>query len=136
MEYYRGKVGDTRLIYYASQEIDFKDEERKESFSKYSKGCIQFVIDEDELYILHLDVDKNYRREGIGSKLFFFSIQEAKDEKVTKIMLDSMDDAPLERNLFYKHGMRFLDREKGPEMIGCIDKICFENEMDFQKFKV
>ena len=101
-------VKDLMINYYSINDIDINSED--------NIGKIEFCINKNKCYIISLFVDIKYRNRGLGSKLFLLVKNYCIDNKINIIKLDSTTDMDDNRNLYIKHGMKYINKNKGPEM--------------------
>lgn len=134
-KYYHGFVENTNIIYLSSREIDLDQslENRHMDFDKYSIGNIQYVLDTDRrvCIVTSISVKPDYQHRGIATNLFKEMTRAVSREHTTDcadpnrwtIELDSMTNVSDEKNLFCKLGLKFVDKNSGPEMIGYLDDL-------------
>lgn len=71
---------------------------------------INSVLDECE--IMHIAVDENARRKGIGNQLIAKLIDHAKSEKIVKIHLEVRESNISAISLYKKHGFKIISTRK------------------------
>ena len=115
-----------------------------------SVGSIEFFVNTEEVSISWVEVKDNYRGKGLAKYLLLLSLSYGKKmfPSMNKVILDddsgqsasgTMTDEErsnvLQRNIYYKLGLRYIDIEDGPEMEGNVDVILYENEKSFIESK-
>ena len=115
-----------------------------------SVGSIEFFVNTEEVSISWVEVKDDYRGKGLAKYLLLLALKYSKQmfPFMNKVILDdssensaagTMTDEErsnaLQRNIYYKLGLRYIDIEDGPEMEGNVDVILDENEKSFIESK-
>ena len=115
-----------------------------------SVGSIEFFVNTEEVSISWVEVKDNYRGKGLakyllllslnyGKKMFPFMnkviLDDSSENSAAGTMTDEERGNALQRNIYYKLGLRYIDIEDGPEMEGNVDVILYENEKSFIESK-
>ena len=115
-----------------------------------SVGSIEFFVNNEGIDISWVEVKDYYRGKGLAKYLLLLALKYSKQmfPFMNKVILDdssensaagTMTDEErsnaLQRNIYYKLGLRYIDIEDGPEMEGNVDGILSENEKSFIESK-
>lgn len=89
---------------------------------------IMVIVDEAEL--LNIAVSSEYRRYGIGQMLIDCMIDEAKQRKAERILLEVRKSNEMARHLYDKNGFVFLAERKGYYSNPKEDAVIMEKRLD------
>lgn len=88
---------------------------------RLKKNCIigwcNASVNDNEMTITWFETNKIYRKKGLGDKLLKHVIEYARNNGISRILLDDMSDKAFKRNNIYlKNGFVYLE-DGHPEMV-------------------
>ena len=106
---------DNIEIYYISNSM--LNENTIENINKNTIGFVAICIQQNQMTILNMHVNKKFRNNGYGSKLLKHVIFIALSKNIDKITLDDMTQkAWCSQNMYVKHGFNYVNGYPYPEM--------------------